>query len=89
MKKSFQLSFIVLTIVTIFVLGVVGNVEQKKQYRRCLPFPVNTKTGFCVNDDCESMCKKKGKGLVGMCGGHTPKGKNPTKCFCCGLWSWP
>ncbi|XP_019096454.1 PREDICTED: putative defensin-like protein 148 [Camelina sativa] len=55
MSKSFQLSFTVLIVITVLVLGVVGNVEQKSQ-RKCWSI-VNKDR--CVVKECESLCLKK------------------------------
>ncbi|AED95684.1 Defensin-like protein 147 [Arabidopsis thaliana] len=85
MKKIFQLSFTVFIIFISLVLGVVGNVQQKRS-NRCIDFPVNPKTGLCVLKDCESVCKKTSKGLEGICWKFNAKGKDPKQCKCCGLW---
>ncbi|EOA29107.1 hypothetical protein CARUB_v10025374mg [Capsella rubella] len=62
MKKPFQLSFTVMIIFTILVLGVVANEELGKQKKQCSE--ILTKSN-CVKEKCESMCVKKRK--VGAC----------------------
>ncbi|KFK30930.1 hypothetical protein AALP_AA6G044400 [Arabis alpina] len=74
MKKSFQLSFTVLVIFTILVLGVKGNIEKKSVCAYAGTKPP------CVKTDCESTCRQKFKGSIGECpfvgvGGRT--------CLCC------
>ncbi|XP_023633359.1 defensin-like protein 147 [Capsella rubella] len=68
----------------IMITGVMGNVEQIRS-NRCIEFPIKSKTGLCVLKDCESFCKKKGKGLEGMCPTFA-KQKDPKHCYCCGPW---
>ncbi|EFH40163.1 predicted protein, partial [Arabidopsis lyrata subsp. lyrata] len=53
---------------------------------QCKHQVVNPKTGLCVLKDCESLCKKRSKGLEGICWKFNAQGKDPKQCKCCGLW---
>ncbi|XP_010510634.1 PREDICTED: defensin-like protein 149 [Camelina sativa] len=63
MKKPIQLSFTVMIIFTILVLGVVANegLEKKNQCHEVL------KQSNCVTAECESMCVKKRSKGAGYC----------------------
>ncbi|KAG7583331.1 S locus-related glycoprotein 1 binding pollen coat protein [Arabidopsis suecica] len=76
MSKSFQLSFTILIVFTILVLGVVGNVEQKSQ-DWC--WSVVNKDR-CLQKECESLCLKKNPKGKFICAPSTPGG--PFQCQC-------
>ncbi|XP_019097597.1 PREDICTED: defensin-like protein 147 [Camelina sativa] len=85
MKKILQFSFTVLTIFIELMSGVMVNAMLKRR-NRCIEFPINTKMGLCVIQDCEFVCKKRSKGLEGICSKYNAQGKDPKQCNCCGLW---
>nr|AAM67275.1 unknown [Arabidopsis thaliana] len=72
MKKLIQVSFTVMIIFTILVLGVVANEGLGKPKKQCNEI---LKQSNCVAAECDSMCvKKRGKG-AGYC--------SPSKkCYC-------
>ncbi|XP_019090392.1 PREDICTED: putative defensin-like protein 142 [Camelina sativa] len=82
MKKLFLLTFTVLFIFTVLVIGTVQ--EKLTTCNRFLP----KKPGKCVKEDCDRLCKKKWpKTIVGRCWLPT----NATQCLCqlCGTRAGP
>ncbi|KFK43363.1 hypothetical protein AALP_AA1G116300 [Arabis alpina] len=78
MKKSFQLSFTVLVIFTVLVLGVKGNVEKKIPCR----YGYGGDKHPCVQKDCDSTCSQKFKGSRAVC---QALGPGASVCLCCGV----
>ncbi|KFK32417.1 hypothetical protein AALP_AA6G239500 [Arabis alpina] len=56
MKKSFQVSFIVLTIFTILLQGVLGKVRPVR--RTCRDF-ITVQTAKCNDTTCRTDCDQK------------------------------
>ncbi|VYS62219.1 unnamed protein product [Arabidopsis thaliana] len=65
MNKNIIFSFTVLTLFVIFVQGVIGNLQQRRQMNQTWcsrPLLTHKQTGKCVIEDCESKCRQKWKG---------------------------
>ncbi|KAL0692872.1 hypothetical protein Bca4012_060052 [Brassica carinata] len=80
MKKVSQLSFTVLSIFLILVLGMMVNAVEKKKLCKQQQLPVNS-NGVCVDSECQAKCVAKlGANGKSLC--HGSKGKTPMNCHC-------
>ncbi|KAL0694900.1 hypothetical protein Bca4012_062082 [Brassica carinata] len=80
MRKTPQLSFTVLTIFIILVLGMMANALEKRKLCDEQQLPVN-KNGLCVDSECQTQCQqKRGPKAKSTCFGS--KNKLPMNCIC-------
>ncbi|CAN7021538.1 unnamed protein product [Brassica rapa subsp. trilocularis] len=80
MNKTTQLSFTVLTIFIILVLGLYLYFKKEKKLCEQQHIPVN-KDGLCVDSECQNKCREA-KGYKGMSTCYGLKDKMPMSCLC-------
>ncbi|KAL0718754.1 hypothetical protein Bca4012_068077 [Brassica carinata] len=80
MRKAPQLSFTVLTIFIILVLGMVANAQGKKKLCKYQQIPVNS-NGLCVDSECQAKCVER-LGATGQSKCFGSKDRKPMNCFC-------
>ncbi|AEC08118.1 putative defensin-like protein 150 [Arabidopsis thaliana] len=78
MGKHIQLSFAILIMFTIFVLGAVGDVDQGYKQQCYKTIDVN----LCVTGECKKMCVRRFKQAAGMCIKSVPSAPAPNRCRC-------